>query len=900
MAGRRMEPVSYRPFRTDPQLADGLLAVARPGGELMERVSAAFFRLADEAGQWADQEALRRGKLAGGQAGVAGSPHVAMSGGAGDAAEILRREEGFREKPYWDVNAWRVGYGSDTITRADGSVVKVTKDMRVSREDAERDLQRRLSSEFGPRAAGQVGADTWNKLPRNVRAALGSVAYNYGSLPGSVVNAARGGDVEAIAGAVESLSANKGRRQREAAIIRTGVAPGGDATFTASGGSFRPMAGNTLYARAYNEAGQRTYLQMLDTEMLSVTSQAFELYKDDPAKLEKALGALKGEMLREHVFPEIAGDFEVAYGRLSQNYMEQGRKRLADRLAAQDRAEFVERTNTLTTQAAQQAAGMDPDDPAAADVLAATQRQLEHHYDAAVDRGILAPDEAARAKIRGRSDTAAAFYGRQTQGRSAEEIGALRQAMAADWAAGKLTGLDEKGWQNLDADLQRQEAARRLEEATKANDLRTRGQRQLDRVAAGFAPDPDEISRLRLDQSGTPDGPEIVEKLERKIEAGKAVRDLPLPEARAYVEKLRGSTGKDASDTDIAVLAYAEERLGALEALAAKDPVGYEIATGRLALSPIALGGSDEELEGSLAARLSQMRASAERGGRPLELLRPGERTMIARMMKEDPAQMPRLVKAMRNALGAEAATALAEVAPEAPALAHAAGVSLSTGDDGFVEEVAQTLAAKARGELKLKMPAAEKFAAAAGADFAKALGGLGGTRAATLQTAQLIYEREANLLGFNPDEVNKEGTTAAAQWNSALNRALGRRIVGGRRTGGLGEVNGRPIVVPTGMDVDQPQQLLSRLSDAQLEKLPKIWSANGIPITAAQLRRGYLVTAGDGRFRVALGDPDGFEPRWVIGEDGAPWTLDLNEIARDEQSGTGFWRRTFLAPDWQ
>ena len=250
-----MEPVSYRPFRTDPQLADGLLAVARPGGELMERVSAAFFRLADEAGQWADQEALRRGKLDGGQAGVAGSPHVAMSGGAGDAAEILRREEGFREKPYWDVNAWRVGYGSDTITRADGSVVKVTKDMRVSREDAERDLQRRLSSEFGPRAAGQVGADTWNKLPRNVRAALGSVAYNYGSLPGSVVAAARGGDVEAIAGAVESLSANKGRRQREAAIIRTGVAPGGDATFTASGGSFRPMAGNTLYARATTRPG---------------------------------------------------------------------------------------------------------------------------------------------------------------------------------------------------------------------------------------------------------------------------------------------------------------------------------------------------------------------------------------------------------------------------------------------------------------------------------------------------------------------------------------------------------------------------------------------------------------------------------------------------------------------
>ena len=28
---------------------------------------------------------------------------------------LIRRHEGFRSRPYWDVNAWRVGYGQDTI-----------------------------------------------------------------------------------------------------------------------------------------------------------------------------------------------------------------------------------------------------------------------------------------------------------------------------------------------------------------------------------------------------------------------------------------------------------------------------------------------------------------------------------------------------------------------------------------------------------------------------------------------------------------------------------------------------------------------------------------------------------------------------------------------------------------
>lgn len=140
----------------------------------------------------------------------------------GDAMSLVREHEGFRPTPYWDVNAYRIGYGSDTITTADGKKVKVTQGMKITRADAERDLARRVK-EFEATARDQVGGRAWGALPANAQAALVSVAYNYGRLPTSVANAIKSGNINAVADAVENLDANKGRRREEAAVIRGGV-----------------------------------------------------------------------------------------------------------------------------------------------------------------------------------------------------------------------------------------------------------------------------------------------------------------------------------------------------------------------------------------------------------------------------------------------------------------------------------------------------------------------------------------------------------------------------------------------------------------------------------------------------------------------------------------------------
>jgi GH24 family phage-related lysozyme (muramidase) len=147
-----------------------------------------------------------------------------VGSGVEGAKAILRKKEGFRDTPYWDVNADRIGYGSDTITRADGTVERVTKGSRVSKEDAERDLDRRVR-EFERTVVGQVGAREWGAMPASAQAALISVAYNYGRLPANVANAVKSGDVQAVASAVEARASdndgiNARRRREEASVIR--------------------------------------------------------------------------------------------------------------------------------------------------------------------------------------------------------------------------------------------------------------------------------------------------------------------------------------------------------------------------------------------------------------------------------------------------------------------------------------------------------------------------------------------------------------------------------------------------------------------------------------------------------------------------------------------------------
>ena len=104
-----------------------------------------------------------------------------------------------------EYGTWRIGYGTDTITYADGKVASVkpsyrytdnvngrlpkinlplTKYNQITLADAERDLDRRLKDNFRPSAIKHLqnnGVDYWD-LPKRVKVAFVSIIYNYGSI----------------------------------------------------------------------------------------------------------------------------------------------------------------------------------------------------------------------------------------------------------------------------------------------------------------------------------------------------------------------------------------------------------------------------------------------------------------------------------------------------------------------------------------------------------------------------------------------------------------------------------------------------------------------------------------------------------------------------------------------
>ena len=201
--------------------------------------------------------------------------------GAFQAAELLRSAEGFRNKAYFDVNAFRAGFGSDTVTRADGTVQRVTSSTTVTRADAERDLARRIQ-EFTNVVKQQIGSERFGQFNAQQQGALISLAYNYGRLPDRILDEVRTGTIPEIAAAVRGLSrdnngVNAGRREREARLLET-------PNLAVDQGAEQAAEDAQAKLDKYNE----TLDERLARESRSVANQ-------------KALVGLQGEALRKEI-----------------------------------------------------------------------------------------------------------------------------------------------------------------------------------------------------------------------------------------------------------------------------------------------------------------------------------------------------------------------------------------------------------------------------------------------------------------------------------------------------------------------------------------------------------------------------------------------------------------------
>jgi len=133
---------------------------------------------------------------------------------------LIEKFEGFTPNAKWDVNAYRLGFGSDTKGK---DQIPVTQGMVTSRAEAIDNLMARLT-QFETRIITQIGQRTWDKLPSGVKPPLLSVCYNYGHLPQNVAAACLTLNPVEIADAIKAHKGdNKGvnakRRLAEATYV---------------------------------------------------------------------------------------------------------------------------------------------------------------------------------------------------------------------------------------------------------------------------------------------------------------------------------------------------------------------------------------------------------------------------------------------------------------------------------------------------------------------------------------------------------------------------------------------------------------------------------------------------------------------------------------------------------
>lgn len=164
---------------------------------------------------------------------------VKSPNGVDSSARLLRFFEDFRSDTYYDVNHYRTGYGSDTITDASGKPREVQKGDTVTIEEANRDLVRRIG-EFQDSIKKLIGADRFAQFSPAQQAALTSIAYNYGTIGTSkngrgakIDDTVRTGSNADIAKAIRGLASqgpfkkdgtpvNASRRNREAGLFERG------------------------------------------------------------------------------------------------------------------------------------------------------------------------------------------------------------------------------------------------------------------------------------------------------------------------------------------------------------------------------------------------------------------------------------------------------------------------------------------------------------------------------------------------------------------------------------------------------------------------------------------------------------------------------------------------------
>lgn len=747
MTNLRKDSVGYRPFRTQALLAEGLLPVAREGGDLEREIAKGMFHAAGYFGEKADAEAARKGFLDGQKAALEGRTisridydyGIDSTGGmdaagqpikaSGPITDIIRQisaQEGVDPDTMLAIaniesglnpnaknpNSSAEGLFQQLDSNAKQYGVTNKRDAAQSTRGAAKflkDNKAYLTQVLGRAPtpgelylAHQQGGGGASKLLSNpnrrasdvvgieeVRLNGGNASMTAGEFASLWTRKVKGKSVSTPPATSVPATNYAGQVNADGTIstvakatvdpVQTGGIAASDADgtgVTLSGGAARPKGRDTVYGRAYDKAMIGNYVNMIETEVERTTAAVFRKYRDDPAQLAVAYDELRQGFLKDHVFPEIGGQFEAAFVRKTGAFIDTAYDEQETRAKQAKVADFNQATVDLETEQQQVLAGVDMKSPAAADIVLGQQASIDAHYDNAVANRLMSVDDAQKAKTVSKRKASYDFYTRQADTLDADGVKTMREAMQADFADGGIDGVDGDGWAAIAENLKASERKKRAETDQNRGDLRQRGDTMAKRIALGFDVNKDDMAKYMQDSATLPGGKDELTETQNKIDLGRAVRDLTLPEAQAKLDAMRKDLGQNPTDGQINALAFGTDVLETKKKALATDPISYGEQTGLFGDTGMLGDGDPSQV---LGARLRAGAMIAKEYGIAPRYLKAGEAKQIGDFVRKNPEKGAALAASIVEAGGDKATAILAEFGDDAPVLAGA-GVILASG----------------------------------------------------------------------------------------------------------------------------------------------------------------------------------------------------------------------------
>ncbi len=636
---------------------------------------------------------------------------------------------------------------------------------------------------------------------------------------------------------------------------------------------FRPKRSATIRGQAYDRAGLETYRSRVAIEVDADIQAGGDLAAKRDAWLGKVPEELQGDIA--HMFRR--GELVAARKAAREQEV-----RIKSEATAALETEVDGAVKGLHQRAYQLGLDANADKMLATDLSMLAQRLRAKGPDG---QPLVSPVAGQRILRDAKQQvTDARLFGAFERLPSVEAKQAMLDKLEADFKASKglAKHYDLAGYRRITAQLGQAMRAAQIERRQAGAVIAGEVNATARMFAQGHAPTPDQLAGLRskVAASGDPAVTAQFESLEDLVAVQAATRQLPPRDIEAYAEAQRRELAEKGPTP------HGVARVELLDKLAVEarkelktDPLGWAERVGLTKVAPLDFSDPDKT-QASIKARLVQAETIADHYHQPPVYLRPDERQALLTLARKGPDEMLGVTQAVVASFGDRARRVLAELSREGPELAALGNLQSEGGrlTAPAARAAAVGLALRRIPDRKPFLPATGKTRPLAAEAFGQAYAAIPEGLEAVSDLAGSIYEARAtrlNLTEFDPDLYRK-----------ALRQAAGEIDVGGTLYGGITTHGGwfgfgaRHVLVPSEVRQDRFDDVIELITDDDLVATGHDLRSRTGPITAEHIKsRGTLVSLGGGRYRIALGDPNGPAPQWVANAKGAPATLDLTQL---------------------